>query len=394
MKRTPVAHVIFPRPSRTRPVLEFTWQAAAALTQTPDLDVSILIPVPVSPVRRIQGWARRARGAPAWPDDLESLLGELTPKPTLVPYVPVPRRSIESAAIALAAYLVGRPRAGRPRVVQGSFLDEGGYAATAVGRVLGVPSIVVGHGTDVRVARAKAPDGINRRRRARVTLSRADRVLAVSHQLAQELAVIGVRAEVVPFTSDADRFVLTPAAEAPPEVLFVGKVGRAKGVDILLKAFAKLAHTNATLRLVGPSGGDLDVPALAASLGITDRVTVEGEVDQGELPSRYHRAACLVLPSLGEGLPCVVVESLLSGRPVVATAVGGIPELIDDEVGALVATGDRATDNPATGLSAAIDRVLDQQFDGAALRRRAMPFTWQASGPRLVTLTRALLAEQ
>ena len=386
MKRTPVAHVIFPRPSRTRPVLEFAWQAATALTQTPDLDVTILMPVPARALRKAQSWVRGLRGSAGWPEDFDDVLKRLDPQPVLVPYIPMPRRSIESAAIALAAYLVGRPRAGRPQVVQGSFLDEGGYAATTIGRVLEIPTVAVGHGTDVRVARAQVPTGVNRRRRARVALAHADRVIAVSHQLAQELAVLGVRADVLPFTSDAERFILTEPVEDSAEVLFVGLVGRGKGVDVLIEAFSRVAHPNATLRIVGPNAGDLDVPALIARHGLTDRVTLEREVSQDELPHRYHRAACLVLPSRGEGLPCVVVESLLSGRPVVATAVGGIDELVDDDVGALV------PNLRPDQLAKAIDDVLDRRFDGRALRRRAMPYTWQTTGPQLVDLTRKLLA--
>ncbi|MEM7676993.1 MAG: glycosyltransferase, partial [Myxococcota bacterium] len=385
VKRTPVAHVIFPRRSRTRPVLEFTWQAARALMNTPDLDVSVLIPVPVRPARRLMSFARRSSGQAPWPEDLEERLMALDPAPILVPYVPMPRRSTEAAAVALAAHFVQRPRAGRPQFVQGSFLDEGGYAATAIGRVLGVPSVAVGHGTDVRVARAQAPDGVNRRRRARVALSRADHVIAVSHQLAQELAMIGVRAQVLPFTSDAERFYVTPPSSGHPEVLFVGKVGRGKGVDRLLKAFTRMRRQDASLRLVGPNAGDIDLARQIDALGLRARVIVEGEVSQVLLPERYHRSACLVLPSRGEGLPCVLVESLLSGRPVVASDVGGVAELVDEQVGALV------TEEGPDALAEAIDGVLDRTFDGSVLRRRAMPFTWQSTGPQLVDMTRALL---
>lgn len=287
--------------------------------------------------------------------------------------------------MALSAYLMRRPRAGRPQVVQGSFLDEGGYTATAIGRVLGVPSVAVAHGTDVRVARGQVPGGVGRRRRARLAMTRADRVIAVSHQLAQELALLGVRAEVMPFTSDADRFVLAPAPADPPEVLFVGRVGRGKGVDRLLEAFVHVSAP-AILRLVGPDAGDLDVPAMVAQLGLSGRVEIDGEVPQDALPARYARAAILALPSRGEGLPCVIIESLLTGRPVVATAVGGVAEVVDDRVGALLA------DASPRALAQAIEAVLARRFDGAALRERALPYTWQATGPMLIEQTRALLA--
>ena len=387
MKRTPVAHVIFPRPSLTQPVPESVWQAAAALTRTPDLDVTVLMPVPTAAMRGVHGWARRMRGAAPWPEGFDACLERLDPRPTLVPYVPLPRRSIESATIALATYLVGRPRAGRPQVVQGSFLDEGGYAATAIGRVLGVPSIAVAHGGDVRAARDRAADRINRRRRARNALARAERVIAVSHPLAQELAVMGIRADVLPFTADAERFVLMEPGEArAPEILFVGRLGAEEGVDLLIDAFAQVTTPEARLRLIGPSTPDVDVPSRVRALGLTERVSVEADLDVGTLGLRYHHAACLALAGRFASFPSPAVEAMLCGRPVVATAATGVSALVDDEVGALVRSAEPAA------FARGLDDVLKRTFDGEALRRRAMPMTWQATGPRLVALTRGLLA--
>lgn len=390
MRRTPIAHVVFPRADPVRPVLDFVWDAASAIAATRDLDVDVLVPIPHRHTRGPQATMRRFQGKSAWPEDIEERLRNLDPRPTLVPYVPLPRRSLESAAIALALHLVARRRAGRPVVIQGSFLDEGGFAAATAARVLGCASIAVAHGSDVRAARGELPGARGRKRRALSTVRRATRILAVSDHLAQELALLGVRAELLRFTTPADRFPERPPfVDGPPEILFVGLVSRAKGVDLLLEALALLAHRQARLRIVGPTAGDLDVAREAARLGVADRVFVEGEMEQRELASRYARAACVALPSRSEGFGIVLIEALLTGRPIVGAAIGGIREIVSDQVGRLVPPEDPRS------LGAAIDDVLalarEGHFAPAELRLHALPMTWEAAGPRLADLTRALI---
>ncbi|MCB9655650.1 MAG: glycosyltransferase [Deltaproteobacteria bacterium] len=414
MRRTPIAHVIFPRFDVVRPVPEFAWEAARALLETDDLDVEVLMPVPARVLRRAQSLLRNFRGAAHWPAELDERLRALDPRPTLVPFVPVPGRSIEAATAAIAAHMVARPRAGRPRSIQGSFLDEGGYAAAMIGRVVGCPAIVAAHGTDVRAARGHLSGNAKRHRRqqrALEALRHADRVVAVCHHLAQELAILGARADVLPFTARASHFtgiIGQPARKAQgpqgrahghdAEVLFVGRVSREKGVDTLLNAFARTGvrrQRGMKLRLVGPSADGFDVRALAEHLGVADGVIIHGEVPQDQLPALYANAACLVLPSRAEGLPCVVAEALLMGLPVVASDVGGMRELVDDQVGRLVPND--APERLAERFAIAIDEVVMAAeagaYDPAVLRARALPTTWEHSGPKLAELTRETHAQ-
>ncbi len=384
MRRTPIAHVVFPRLNTLRPVPEFVWDAVQAAAATRDLDVSVLMPVPLGVARKIQGLSRKIRGSNDWPSDLEARLLALSPRPVLVPYLPLPRRSTESAAAAVAAYLVRLPRAGRPRLLQGSFLDEGGYAATAAARVLDCASIIVAHGSDVRAARGELP-GIGRTTRALSAVRHASRVVAVSTQLAQELSLVGTRADVVSFTSPAALFPLAPPRQGRT-ILFVGRLSRAKGADLLLEALPRLKHGDARLVFVGPPA-DFDIRSEARRLGIEARVDVLPERARGDLAPLYAEAACLALPSRAEGLPCVLVESLLVGRPVVASEVGGVAELVDDTVGRRF-----PTENVAA-LADALDSVLATNFVPEQLRARALPFAWESSGPRLLELTRSLLPD-
>lgn len=383
-----IAHVVFPRPEGVRPVLGFTWDAVQALSDDPDLDVEVLMPVPARGTRAGQSLVRKLRGALAWPEDLEARLLALEPRPTLVPYLPVPGRSLEAAAVAVAAKLVARKKAERPAVLHGSFLDQGGFAAVTAARVLGVPSIAVAHGSDVRALRGELGDP-GRQRRAKSTVEHATTLLAVSSHLAQELALAGARADVVRFTTPAERFPERPFSKASPrEVLFVGHVSRAKGVDVLIEAFSRVPHDDAVLRLVGPPSSDLDARALAERAGVASRVFVEHEVHQEALAERYARATCVVLPSRTEGFGIVLVEALLVGRPVVGSDLGGIRDIVDPSVGRLVAAED------PVALADAIDELLVRtrrgDFATSTLRAKALPMTWEVVGPELARLVKSL----
>lgn len=385
MKRTPVAHIILPAPRTTRPIPEFVWDAAFIAAQSRGLDVEVLMPVPHRALRRLQSIGRAARGNDTWTSDIDRALCALKPTPTLIPYVPIPQRSIESATAAITAHLIARPRAGRPAVIQGSFLDSGGYVAATAGRAIGVASIAVAHGTDTRAARGDDDMPKGRVRRARAALRRATEVIAVSHALARDLARFGRRTPVLPFTARPEQFGLQSFTDETPIILFVGRIERAKGVDLLLEAFAKLDDRDVRLRLIGRTTGDIDVAAEAARLGISDRVEYLGELEQTAVAVHYGKARCLALPSRAEGLPCVLVEALLTGRPVVATDVGGVRDLVDDSVGRLVEPDD------ATELARGLREVLATAFDPQRLRAHALPLSWADTGPKLEALTWRLI---
>ena len=380
---------------------EFVWDAVRAVSKSRALELEVLIPVPARAARRLASASRAFRGAAHWPEELEEVLSALDPRPTILPFPPIPFRSVEAAAATVAAHLIARRRAQRPALLQGAFLDEAGHIAAEAARALGIPSIASAHGTDVRVARgiereaggtppsAGAIASLNasgKGRRAKTTLAHATRILAVSHELRSEIGLLGRSAHVVRYTADADRFPLRSAAPSgAPVLLFVGRLSRMKGLDLLLDAFSRLENKAIRLRLVGPSVPELDVPVLARSLGVEDRVEIVGELPQAQIAAHYQAASLLVHPSRSEGLPCVLVEALLSGCPVVATDVGGISELVSAETGVLV-----EPDN-AEALAHAITRGLEGQWSPESLRQQALPFSWQASGPALIAHTLELL---
>lgn len=144
-------------------------------------------------------------------------------------------------------------------------------------------------------------------------------------------------------------------------VLFVGLLVPVKGVEILLQAVAHLGDARVFCVLVGegPMRGELEVQARQA--GIDSQILFAGQRPTHEIPAWINAADVVVLPSYSEGRPNVVVEAQACGVPVIATRVGGAPELINDgETGLLVDSGDPAQ------LALAITSLLE---DGGKRRR-------------------------
>jgi len=239
-------------------------------------------------------------------------------------------------------------------LVHAHWLGAGAVAAT-----LRKPYVIQVWGTDLVLAR-RIPW------LARPILRRARFVIAASHSLADEARALGARdVRVIPAGVDVPDQVGPP--ERPPHVLYAGRLSPEKGVLELVEAARGL-------RLVVVGDGLL-----------RDRVPhAIGAVPHAELGAYYERAAVVAIPSRREGYGVVAREAMAYGRPVVASAVGGLLEAVEDGVtGLLVPPGDVAA------LEAALRRVLaDEELGahlGAAARKRAMElFSHEAEAAALI----------
>lgn len=187
----------------------------------------------------------------------------------------------------------------------------------------------------------------------RFVLRRADLVRAVSRYLKAEAERVGVRVDAVfPTFTDFDLFLDSGDDGAPvepsepPAILYVGGLYPIKGLETLGRAFGELLAQGITARLVvvgaGPYREALEA-ALAAAGVAPEAVRFRGTIAQSEVRREMRRCRLLVLPSLSEGLPRVIMEAMACARPVVASSVGGIPELVEDGMtGYLVPPGDSA----------------------------------------------------
>ena len=245
--------------------------------------------------------------------------------------------------LALAAAVRSEARRLRPEVVHAHWILPGGLAIVlglAVVRRHRPRTVLTLHGTDVELAAGKlAP-------LARWIIGRTDAVLAVSEPLARRaeellgLAVgtVGVGRIPLPVGLTA-----TPIPPGERRVLTAGRASREKGFDVLLEALARPAASTvrATLIAEGPELAALE--AQVAATGLADRVELRPLVPRRRLFALMAEHHVVVVPSRTEGLGMVALEALALGRPVVASAVGGLPTVVEDGVdGRLVPSDDPA----------------------------------------------------
>ena len=229
-----------------------------------------------------------------------------------------------------------------------------------------------------------------------------DRFLAVSSYSARELRLPPRRTRVIYGGADPLRYAPDPAISRDG-ALFVGRLTPHKGVDRLIDALP----TGARLRIAGSVGHDphlpeRDYPLLLHQLAAGRDVEFLGPVADDDLPSLYRTAAVLVLPSVhrtcygrairvSELLGLVVLEAMMSGTPVIASRLGGLPEVVrDGETGFLVEPGDVAE------LGDRLQQLLGDPGLAARLGQNARAlalerFTWQACADRCLAAYAELL---
>jgi glycosyltransferase involved in cell wall biosynthesis len=165
------------------------------------------------------------------------------------------------------------------------------------------------------------------------------------------------RIRVIPNPIDDAAFAPAPdELERRGRILIVGRVERAKGHDVLVEALPMIrdAVPEAHLLIVGSDGGATEtLKRRASELGVCEAITLTGAKTREDLPPIYRSAALCVVPSRFEAFPYVALEAMACGRPVVASRVGGLAEVIGNrDGGALV-----DPENPAA-LAAAVTRLL------------------------------------
>jgi len=286
------------------------------------------------------------------------------------PALPVVTRPVNGSMCA--HYLEPYIRAFQADVILNFLLYPAGFAALSVGRTLHIPVVVGSIGSDLNAI----PDPVSRWL-TRKTLNGASRVIAKSRQLRSRMIEMGVdpgKTHVVANGCDGNLFCLRDRISARRKlnipanaelIVFAGRMHRRKGIFELLEAAATLSHKRPNLRLVyvgdGPELGVLRERAR----GLTGFVTFAGPCSSVAVAEWLAATNLLVLPSYAEGCPNIILEALSCGRPVVATRVGDIPELVDGSCGILVqAAGD------VEALTSAMDSALESVWDEDLIAKR------------------------
>jgi glycosyltransferase involved in cell wall biosynthesis len=217
-------------------------------------------------------------------------------------------------------------------------------------------------------------------RLARWAFARADAVCPPSESLRERMEAAGWpgRLRVVPNVVDTERFTPppgTPTVDGPPRIVAVAAFEPVKGLEELIEAAGLLAQRGAAFRLDLVGDGLLRAPLerRAVELGLAEHTTFHGTLPSDEVAGLMRVAAFAVVPSRWETFSVALSEAMACGLPVVATAVGALPERVDERTRILVAPRDSQA--LADGLATMLERhdAFDRAAIAADVRKRFAP---------------------
>jgi glycosyltransferase involved in cell wall biosynthesis len=260
----------------------------------------------------------------------------------------------------------------RPDLILSYWIYPDSYAALRSGEALRIPVVVGSRGSDLKVREQSSTV----REKIRYTVSHAAAVLTVSRDLADTAAALGAHgARIHSVINGVDRHVFQPLNRIKlrerlnvdagvRQVLFVGRLVAMKGVAELIQAIATLNGAEPgrwRVAIVGEGSQDGELRRQAGSRDLLSSVLMLGTLSPKEIADWMNAADLFCLPSASEGCPNVIREALSCGCPVVATAVGGIPELLDETTGVLI------TDNTSSSLAAGLAKAIEVPWDRTAI---------------------------
>lgn len=260
-----------------------------------------------------------------------------------------------------------------PEIILNYVVYPDGYAALRVGNALKVPVVVTAIGSDLN----RIPDPLCGAL-TRKTLRESDAVITVSRDLRKTAILLGadaVRSHAILNGCDTSVFFNRDKHDARAAlqigldeevVAYVGRMDVRKGLRELIEAVTSLHERRPRLRcyLVGDGSDEGALRELIAQKNAGEYVRLMPPCKTDGVAQWMAAADLVTLPSYKEGCPNVVLEALAAGRPVVASNVGGIPELMDDSSGRLVPAMD------SSALAAALDQVLATEWSGDEIAKR------------------------
>jgi teichuronic acid biosynthesis glycosyltransferase TuaC len=266
-------------------------------------------------------------------------------------------------------------------VIDAHYLYPDGVAAALLSRWFGRPFVVTARGSDVNLIAGHAGP----RAMMRWALRQAAASIGVSQSLAARLLEIGAprdRLHVARNGVDTELFQPEPQLQARarlglvggPVLLSVGNLLEVKRHHLVIDALARLrqTHTDAQLVIVGAGPLRASLEAAAVSAGLGQAVRFAGAQSQQALRSWYSAADALVLASSREGWPNVLLEAMACGTRVVASRVGGVPEIVSSpELGLAVDI------HSGDDLAVAIRSLLAQPASPQAVRAHALRMGWE-----------------
>jgi glycosyltransferase involved in cell wall biosynthesis len=302
-------------------------------------------------------------------------------------HIPGMLRSLNAAlfGLSLAPTFRAQVKSFRPDVILTPWAYPDGTAVVALGKLWGVPVVVRAMGSDINHS-ARQP---GRRTQVRWALNQAGGVVAVSQALATTMAELGVareRISVIP--TGVDHTIFHPRDRGQARLLLgfpqasvvvvAARLSAEKGLMDLLQAM-KSANADVPfhLVLVGEGRERQTLEDEVKRRGLGDRVRFDGFQMESRMPLYYSAADLVCLPSHREGWPDCLMESFACGCPVVATRVGGVPEML-----ALSGAGLLVPPGQPTELAIALKQGLLRTWNRDEIARAVSPYTLEDTARR------------
>ena len=278
----------------------------------------------------------------------------------------------------------------QPDCVLVSWAFPDGVAGVALAKSLGVPAVIKVHGTDINMHLLHPL----RAKQIRWAMNNSAAVVSVSNALASKIVELGIpKSKIITIYNGIDHSVFFPQDQAAARaklgldpgrklILYIGNLKHEKGCVDLAQAFTAIKDTveNVDLYYIGTGKEASTIDALAAEYNVGNRVHVLGGMTHQELLPWITASDLVSLPSHNEGVPNVLLEAMACGKPVVATRVGGIPEVVQPEAGILVPAEDQ------DALQQALVQAVNRNWDSAAISKTVEDFDWDNNTQRLYDL--------
>ena len=191
----------------------------------------------------------------------------------------------------------------------------------------------------------------------RAVLERTAVIVGLSTQWKEQLETVVSQARVITILNPAPAEIMkvSPGSREGNKLLFMGRLGRRKGIYDLLEALKPVREKHEDFVLLCGGDGDLEgVAEMAGRFGLKENVKILGWISGKDKERLFSKADIFLLPSYDEGLPMSVLEAMAASLPVITTPVGGIPDAIEDGCeGIMIQPGD------VDALAGAVTRLLD-----------------------------------
>ena len=280
-------------------------------------------------------------------------------------------------------------------LIHAHFAWPSGYAGAKLKEKYNIPLIITAHGYDIYDLPFRNE---LLRKKVEYALNSADCIITVSNSNLKYINKLNIKTSVkiIPNGFRSDLFYPIPKDRARKKlnlsinkkiILNVGNLVEVKGHEYLILAIKEILKRRKDVMCIIVGSGELKkgLEKLVKKLNLQGHIKLVGAKPHEEIPLWMNACDVFVLPSIAEGFPTVLPEVLACGKPVVATRVGGIPEIINKKVGIL------AEPKKPEELAEALNKALEKEWDSEKIIQYSKQFTWKEISQRILKVYEEVL---